>query len=172
MSLIEIPTKQSFLPLATDDAEVLILGSIPGDRSIELQQYYGHPQNRFWRVIAAVTDSELPTDYNAKQVMLIANGIALWDVAHRADRIGSLDSAIRNEEPNDITTFIASHPHLKTIAFNGKKAEQLYDRYFKRFTHIKYLSLPSTSPTNAACGIETLQDRWREITRQQPCNDR
>lgn len=74
-------------------------------------------------VEASVTDSELPTDYDAKRAMLTANGIALWDVAHHADRIGSLDSAIRNEEPNDIKTFIAHHLRLKTIAFNGKKAE-------------------------------------------------
>lgn len=158
--------KQSFLPLETDDAEVLILGSIPGDRSIELQQYYGHPQNRFWRVMAAVTASELSIDYDAKMAMLTANGIAIWDVAHRADRVGSLDSAIRNEEPNDIATFIVTHPHLKTIAFNGKKAEQLYNRYFERFAHLKYLSLPSTSPANAACRIDALIEKWKEITKQ------
>lgn len=156
-------TKQSFLPLENATAEVLILGSIPGDRSIELQQYYGHPQNRFWRVIASVIGSELPLDYDARQQMLLVNRIALWDVARQADRVGSLDSAIRNEEPNDIKTFITQHPMLKIIAFNGKKAEQLYDKYFERSTHIKYLSLHSTSPANAACKINELQEKWIQI---------
>lgn len=155
--------KKSFLPLATDDAEVLILGSIPGDRSIELHQYYGHPRNRFWWVIASITDSELPTDYDAKRQMLVTNRIALWDVARQADRIGSLDSAIRNEEPNDIETFINHHQQITTIVFNGKKAEQLYDKYFDRVNHIKYLLLPSTSPANAACGVKELQEKWKQI---------
>lgn len=156
-------TKQSFQPLATDDAEVLILGSIPGDRSIELQQYYGHLQNRFWQVIAAITGSELPTTYTEKRQMLVTNRISLWDVANRANRVGSLDSNIRNEEPNDIEAFIAQHSKLKTIAFNGKKAELLYDKYFERSAQIQYISLPSTSPANAACKLYDLQERWKEI---------
>lgn len=155
--------KQSFLPLGADNAEVLILGSIPGDRSIELQQYYGHPQNRFWRVIASITGSELPTTYDAKQHMLLTNRIALWDVAHKATRIGSLDSAISNEEPNNIEAFIANHTKLTTVAFNGKKAEQLYHKYFKQVGGIIYISLPSTSPANAACKLDELQEKWRQI---------
>lgn len=156
-------TKQSFAPLSFHDAQVLILGSMPGDRSITFQQYYAHPQNRFWRLMAAITESEIPTDYMAKQAMLRANRIALWDVVNRADRVGSLDSAICNEEPNEIDAFIARHPHLRTIAFNGKKAEQLHDRYFKRIAHIKYLSLPSTSPANAAYQLDKLQEKWIQI---------
>lgn len=159
-------TKQSFLPLENATAEVLILGSIPGDRSIELQQYYGHPQNRFWRVLTSIIGSELPLDYDARQQMLLVNRIALWDVVRQADRVGSLDSAIRNEEPNDIKTFISQHPMLKIIAFNGKKAEQLYDKYFERFTHLKYLSLPSTSPANAMCKIDELQKKWIQIVKR------
>lgn len=159
-------TKQSFRPLGTVTAEVLILGSIPGDRSIELQQYYGHPQNRFWRVLTSIIGSELPLDYDARQQMLLVNRIALWDVVRQADRVGSLDSAIRNEEPNDIKTFISQHPMLKIIAFNGKKAEQLYDKYFERFTHLKYLSLPSTSPANAMCKIDELQKKWIQIVKR------
>ena len=152
--------KQSFEPLLCDGARVLILGSIPGDRSIELGEYYGHPQNRFWRVIAAITSSEQPTDYEAKKAMLAANHIALWDVAHRAVRQGSLDSAIRNEEPNDIAVLLADNPTITTVAFNGKKAEQLYDKYFERLSHITYLAMPSTSPANAACRYEQLCNKW------------
>lgn len=155
--------KQSFSPLTNDDAEVLILGSIPGDRSIEMQQYYGHPQNRFWKVIAAITGSEIPINYADKKALLATNKIALWDVAQKASRKGSLDSAISNEEPNDIKTLITTHQALKTIAFNGKKAEQLYDRYFTREPHINYISLPSTSPANAACRLYDLCKIWKLI---------
>lgn len=105
-------------------------------------------------------------DYDARQQMLLVNRIALWDVVRQADRVGSLDSAIRNEEPNDIKTFISQHPMLKIIAFNGKKAEQLYDKYFERFTHLKYLSLPSTSPANAMCKIDELQKKWIQIVKR------
>lgn len=155
--------KKSFTPLECYDAEILILGSIPGDRSIKMQQYYGHPQNRFWRVIAAITETELPTEYNTKKEMLKANKIALWDVVYKANRKGSMDSMIKDEVPNAIDNFIRSHPKLKTIAFNGKKAEQMYDRYFDRDSSLRYLSLPSTSPANAACNIETLCTKWAHI---------
>ena len=141
----------------------MILGSIPGDRSIEIQQYYGHPQNRFWRMIAIVCHAETPIIYEEKKRLLSENRIALWDVAHKANRKGSLDSAIRDEEPNDIATLLAENPTIHTVAFNGKKSEQLYDRYFQRFNTVRYLSLPSTSPANAACGLERLCNQWRQI---------
>ena len=155
--------KHSFGPLAGDDVRILILGTIPGDRSIELGEYYGHPQNRFWRVIAAITGNSPPADYSQKRAMLAANGIALWDVARRAIREGSMDSAIRGEEPNDIAAFIAAHKNLRSVVFNGKKAEQLYDRYFVRLPGIRYLPMPSTSPANAATNFNTLCKKWCEI---------
>lgn len=155
--------KYSFAPLLDKGAEVLILGSIPGDKSIELQEYYGYPQNRFWRVMAFICNDEVPTDYESKKAMLIQNKIALWDVAHKADRKGSLDSAIRDEAPNDITSLLQNCHTIKTIAFNGKKAEQLYDRYFHRTSHIKYFSMPSTSPANAMCQLDMLCEKWNNI---------
>lgn len=156
-------TKTSFEPLVNNDAEILILGSIPGDRSIERQQYYGHPQNRFWRLIAMITHSEAPTDYASKKTMLQRHKIALWDVAQSANRKGSLDSAIRNEEPNDIANFIESHKSIRIIAFNGKKAEQLYNKYFRCKEGICYLSLPSTSPANATINFNALCETWSVI---------
>ena len=95
------------------------------------------------------------------------NGIALWDVARRALRHGSMDSAIRNEEPNDVATFINDHKNLHTVVFNGKKAEQLYDRYFERQLGIRYLPMPSTSPANAATSFVVLCEKWREILKLQ-----
>lgn len=160
---VDLHLKTSFEPLDCSDAEILILGSIPGDRSIKVQEYYGHPQNRFWRVLARITNSDTPSEYAAKKAMLNTNKIALWDVAHHANRIGSMDSAIRDEESNDISHFIDNHPNLKVLAFNGKKAEQLYDKFFERAGGIVYLSLPSTSPANAACNLENLCQLWCAI---------
>ncbi len=155
--------KESFGPLASDDTQILVLGSIPGDRSLAVGEYYGHPQNRFWRVIAALVGSEEPVSYDDKRAMLSKAGIGLWDVARRARRQGSLDSAIRGEEPNDIAGFIASHRQLKTVVFNGRLPEKLYDRYFRRLSGILYLSMPSTSPANAAMTLGRLCEEWRQI---------
>jgi hypoxanthine-DNA glycosylase len=155
--------KTSFGPIADNNTAVLILGTIPGDRSLELGEYYGHPQNRFWRTLAAITGNTPPTSYADKKAMLLGCRMGLWDVAHRAVREGSLDSAIRSEEPNDINGLISSHAGIKAVAFNGRTAERLYDKYFDRLPGISYISLPSTSPANAAFSLEALCERWRSI---------
>ncbi|MEF9949793.1 MAG: DNA-deoxyinosine glycosylase [Mucinivorans sp.] len=155
--------KHSFLPLDDPQAEILILGSMPSDRSISLQQYYGHPQNRFWRVMAWLAASDLPAAYPDRCAMLRVHHIALWDVVCSARRVGSLDSAISDERVNDIAAFVAWHPFLRVIVFNGRKAEQLYDRYFDRFCGLRYCSLPSTSAANAGQGLVILCERWSVI---------
>ncbi|MCM1169199.1 MAG: DNA-deoxyinosine glycosylase [Bacteroides sp.] len=155
--------KFSFEPIAGKGARVLVLGSIPGDRSLELSEYYGHPQNRFWRMLACLCNENVPVTYPEKKAFLQRNGIALWDVAHRAVRPGSMDSDIRNETPNDIPSLIASLPGLHTVAFNGKTAERLHDKYFSRLPGIRYLPMPSTSPANARFTLEKLCARWREM---------
>lgn len=155
--------KFSFAPIVGKDARVLVLGSIPGDRSLALGEYYGHPQNRFWRVMARLCAQETPVSYPEKKEMLLKNGIALWDVAHHAFRPGSMDSDIRNETPNDIPALAASLPQLHTVAFNGKTAERLYDKYFPRIPTLRYLSMPSTSPANAAFSLERLCGCWEKI---------
>lgn len=155
--------KTSFPPITSPEIEILILGSIPGDRSIAENEYYGHPRNRFWQLLARLTNSETPENYSDKKHLLLQNRIALWDVAHKANRKGSLDSAIKNAEPNDIQDFIVRHPDLKTIGYNGLKAEALYDRFFERKAEINYYSLPSTSPANAGCSIDQLFHRWRVL---------
>jgi hypoxanthine-DNA glycosylase len=126
----------------------LILGTMPGEKSILLGEYYAHARNRFWKIIAAITNNDLPATYADKKLLLLNSGIAVWDVAHRAKRKGSLDSNIKDEEPNDLDDFIARHKHLKCIGFNGRKTELLYDKYFERKSEIRYISLPSTSPAN------------------------
>lgn len=155
--------KESFGPLADGDTEILILGSMPGERSLAAGEYYGHPQNRFWKVVAALVGEEAPIEYDDKKAMLLRSGIGLWDVARRARRRGSLDSDIRDVEPNDIAGFIAAHRRLRLIAFNGKTPEALHDRFFRRVAGIEYVSLPSTSPANAAFSLERLLEKWRKI---------
>ncbi len=161
--LTEPALKTSFPAIADDETRILILGSLPGDRSLQLDQYYGHPQNRFWRVIANITGSEVPLDYEAKLAMLLHHAIGVWDVVHQAKRKGSLDTNIVDEVPNDLDSFLASHRNIHTVAFNGAKAQKLFDKYFARRPELKYLALPSTSPANAGINFQQLCERWNVI---------
>lgn len=155
--------KKSFQPIEDENIEILILGTLPSAKSLEAGEYYAHQQNRFWKTIAKVTKNELPADYTEKKQLLLREKIGLWDVVMQANREGSSDSTIQNELPNPLDEFISKHPNLKVIAFNGKTAEKLFDTYFKRREGIKYLSLPSTSPANASCSLETLIEKWQKI---------
>ena len=152
--------KRSFPPIEDDKITMLILGTMPGEKSLAHQQYYAHPQNRFWRVIAKITNRQLPDKYDQRTAMLSEAGIGLWDIIHNAEREGSLDSNIKNEYPNDLDKFIKTHPFLKAIAFNGKGAERLYTKYFTKKPSIRYISLPSTSPANAVFTFEKLYKEW------------
>ncbi|MDR0695037.1 MAG: DNA-deoxyinosine glycosylase [Prevotellaceae bacterium] len=156
-------SKTSFAPISNPSTTILILGTMPSDKSLALGEYYGHPGNRFWKIIATITGNELPLTYSGKKQLLQKAKIGIWDIVHQADREGSLDSAIKNETPNDLKRFIAKHPQLRVIGFNGKKAEQLFDRYFTRKPGIKYISLPSTSPANAGFSVENICTVWRGI---------
>ncbi|MDN3594165.1 DNA-deoxyinosine glycosylase [Zunongwangia endophytica] len=156
-------TKSSFEPITNKNIEILILGTLPGDKSIELQEYYAHSRNRFWKIISRITNSQLPENYDEKKILLAKSKIAVRDVAHKADRKGSLDTAIFKEEPNDLNRFIKIHPNLKTIVFNGKKTESLFDKYFIRKENFKYYSLPSTSPANARYSLDKIVEVWKKI---------
>lgn len=153
--------KSSFPPISNSDAEILILGSLPGERSLEIQQYYGHAQNKFWKLIATIFGHDLPRSYEEKLVLLYKSNISLWDVIHSANRIGSLDTAILNEIPNDLKNFINDHPKLKTIAFNGRKAEALFNKYFQKKEGINFVLLPSSSPANARMKLERMVEVWK-----------
>lgn len=155
--------KASFKPISHPDTVILILGTIPGDKSIRLGEYYGHSANKFWKVISAITDNPLPFDYSTKKELLFRTKIGIWDVAHTANRAGSLDSAITNEEPNDLGDFISTHKNLKVIGFNGTKAEALFNKYFQRRGEIRYVSLPSTSPANTGTSFDNLCKKWRQL---------
>ena len=154
----------SFAPIATYDANVLILGTMPGTKSLELNQYYGHNQNNFWKFMFDIYKTDFSNDYETKKALLQNNKIALWDVLQFCDRVGSLDSAIKNEISNDFESFLEQHPNIKTILFNGQKAAA----FFKKYVHLKkdyqLITLPSTSPANASKSYESKLAQWKIIS--------
>lgn len=150
-----------FGPICDAHSEVIILGSFPSVKSREQRFYYGHPQNRFWKVIAALTNEAVPGTVEEKKALLLSHHIALWDVIAACDIIGSSDSSIRNVEVNDIRE-ITGHAPVRSIYLNGNKAHQLFTKYMSEQTMLPAVKLPSSSPANAACSLECLTAAWGE----------
>lgn len=153
-----------FGPLYDENSRVLILGSFPSVKSREQQFFYGHPKNRFWPLLAALTGAEIPKSIEEKKQLALKNGIALWDVIASCEIVGSSDSSIRNARPNDITP-ILENSGVQKIFTNGKTADSLYMRYIFPATGISSVCLPSTSPANAAWNMERLLSAWKVITK-------
>lgn len=151
-----------FGPLYNERSRVLILGSFPSVKSREECFFYGHPRNRFWKVMALVTDEEEPITIEEKKEMMLAHGIALYDVIESCDIIGSSDSSIRNVEPADLSTLIRDSD-IKAVFTNGALAKKMYDKYEFQSTGIPSEGLPSTSPANASYNIEKLMEKWTKI---------
>lgn len=152
----------SFEPVYDKDSEILILGTLPSVKSRENNFYYGHKQNRFWKVIATILKEPVPETVEEKKVMLLAHRIALWDVIQSCDIKGSSDSSIKNVQPTDIG-MILEKTNVTQIYANGNKAGQLYKRYQFPVTGIESMVLPSTSPANAAWSFDRLCETWRVI---------
>ena len=140
---------------------MLILGTAPSRKSREVGFYYGHPQNRFWKMLAAVTGEEIPQTIEEKKALLLRNHIALHDVIHSCDIIGSSDSSIRNVEPADLERILAVTGKVPILC-NGGTAYKLYKKYQERRLGIEALQMPSTSPANAAWKLEMLVETWGE----------
>ena len=153
----------SFAPVIYSDTKILILGSLPGKKSLELEQYYGHTRNRIWKILSHLTGDDIPITYEQKKYLLCNNKIGLWDVAHSAHREGSLDSNIKDETPNDIEWLLNNYGSIKVIGFNGKKSEKMFYKYFAEKPEIKYVPLPSTSPANMTISFEDICVRWSEL---------
>lgn len=149
------------MPVFDKTSNILILGSFPSVKSREVNFFYGHPQNRFWKVLAAVYNEKLPESTDEKKVFLLKNHIAVWDVIKSCDIEGSSDSSIKNVVPNNLSE-ILNQAQIKNIYVNGKKAEQLYKKYIEKTINKKAICLPSTSPANAAWTLEKLIDAWKE----------
>ncbi|AYN04227.1 DNA-deoxyinosine glycosylase [Flavobacterium sp. 140616W15] len=153
----------SFEPIASPNATILILGTMPGIKSLELGQYYGHKQNNFWKLVFSIFKEDITDDYQAKKEILLKNNIALWDVLKYCDRVGSLDSAIKNEITNDFEAFLKEHSDIKTILFNGQKAAAFFKKHIPLSDDYKLITLPSTSPANASKSFEIKRKEWEVI---------
>ena len=155
----------SFEPVYDKASEILILGTLPSVKSRENNFYYGHKQNRFWKVLATLLKEPVPDTIEEKKAMLLARRIALWDVIQSCDIKGSSDSSIKNVQPTDIG-MILEKTNVTQIYANGNKAGQLYKRYQFPVTGIEATVLPSTSPANAAWSLERLCEAWYVILEQ------
>lgn len=149
-------------PLYDKNSKILILGSFPSQKSREQMFFYGHPQNRFWKVLAAIFESEAPKTVEEKRKFILTNRLALWDVIASCDIIGSSDSSIKNVVPNDLSK-ILSVANIKQIFVNGKTAEKYYNKYIAKQIEQEAICLPSTSPANAAWSFERLVNAWKII---------
>lgn len=162
------PVKQSFPPMVGDAPAILILGSLPGEESLRRQEYYAKLQNRFWPLMARLTDSPLPQTYAEKRAMLAAHRIALWDVVRAAERKGSADTDIRREAPNDIPGLLRRCPTIHTVVFNGKTAANLFQKHFPQLElsavrQVRFIVRLSTSPANCQFSEEEMYRNWREV---------
>lgn len=143
-------------------SRILILGSFPSVKSREAAFFYGHPQNRFWRVMAAILDEPVPTTIEEKTALLRSHGIALWDVIASCDIHGSSDSSITNVVPTDLTPLLRGGT-IRAVFTNGTTATRLYKRYQESVTGMTAIPLPSTSPANATRSLDQLVKAWSVI---------
>lgn len=152
----------TFAPVFDRRSRVLILGTFPSVKSRENQFYYGHPQNRFWKLLAELFEEDTPVAVEEKKEFLLRNHIAIWDVIASCDIIGSSDSSIRNVVPCDLNQVLLQAP-IRQIFANGGKAYELYKKHSYSQTEREIIKLPSTSPANAAFRMERLLESWRAV---------
>ena len=149
-------------PLYNEKSRILILGSFPSVKSREQMFFYGHPQNRFWKVLAGIFEREIPETIEAKKDFLLTSGIAVWDVIASCDIYGSADSSIKNVVANDLR-IVLDYADIRQIFVNGKTAEKYFNRYISNKIDCKAICLPSTSPANASYSFERLVEEWNII---------
>ena len=148
-----------FEPVVSPESRVLILGSFPSVKSREQMFYYGHPQNRFWRVLAEVYGEPVPADIPAKRAFILRHGLALWDVIASCEITGSSDASVKNAVPVDISRVIGV-AEIRQVLCNGALSGKLYARHLLPRTGLEALVMPSTSPANAAWTLPRLVDAW------------
>ena len=153
----------SFAPVYNEHSRALILGTWPSPKSREMAFYYGHPQNRFWPMLAALTGEAVPAreDIEAKKQIILRHGLALWDTLERCTITGASDASIRDVVPNDIAGLLAKAP-IEAVFCNGATAYKIYTNYLEPISGIPAVKLPSTSPANAACRPDQLKEIWGE----------
>ena len=168
-SLVQ-PSIHGFPPIENENAELLILGSMPSEESLRARQYYAHPRNAFWPIMMDLLGGRIDLDYEDQAQLLVDNRIALWDTLKSCIRSGSLDSAIVDTsiETNDFNAFFRHHENIRHIFFNGQKSRQVYSNYVlpglsESFRSIESSVLPSTSPAMASLNRRKKTDAWRAI---------
>jgi hypoxanthine-DNA glycosylase len=154
--------KHTIPPVWDKNSKVLILGSFPSVKSREQQFFYGHKQNRFWRVLSEILGCQVPQSIDEKKEMLLSHNIAVWDVIASCTITGSSDASIRDVVPNDFSR-ILKEADIRAIYANGAKAYELYKKYCVKITGIEAVKLPSTSPANAAFSLDKLVEEWKII---------
>ena len=148
-------------PLYNSDSRTLILGSFPSVKSSEQVFYYGHPQNRFWRVLAGMFNEAVPQSIEQKREFILSHNLALWDTIESCEITNSSDSSIKNVVPNNLDT-ILKNSRIERIFTNGKASQKYYDKFLKQ-KYGEAICLPSTSPANAAFSLEKLIKEWQII---------
>ncbi len=159
-----------FDPIIDNDSRILILGTFPSIKSFENDFYYGHPQNQFWKLLAALFGEEVPQSIEEKIAFLRRYRIALWDMVAACERTNSLDSSLTNITPNDIAALVREYPNIRAIFFTGKKAQQLYERHFSHLPHPTYY-LPSPSPAYRAMPFDEKLKRY-EVIKDYVCEEK
>lgn len=167
---LDIARVFSFPPIAVPDTRVLVLGSMPGEKSLQMKQYYAHPQNSLWKIMGDLVGAGRELDYPQRLEKLLANGIGLWEVLRSCHRTGSLDSSINPQtmEPNDFNAFYAEHPKVRHVFFNGGLAADVYRRRVMPtlspdYSYVHYERLPSTSPAHAGRTYAEKLETWQKI---------
>ena len=147
-----------------EDSIILILGSFPSVKSREQMFYYGHPQNRFFKVLGNIFGEDVHNDVESKKAFLKKHQIALFDVIEECDIDGSADSSIRNVKPIDLEFILKKYPNIKSIGVNGKKASSLFEKYLRKYCGgVNVVHLPSTSPANAKCSLDELIKEYSKL---------
>ena len=155
--------KTAFPPIVDNHSKVLILGTMPGEQSLKLQQYYGHKGNHFWKIICGLFGLPLIADYGERKQLLLDNHVALWDVLEGCYREGSADSKIRLETPNDFDLFFKQYPEIKTVFFASTGAKQYYEKYVARKPGYTYHKLPSPSGANTWKTFDQKVKEWKAV---------
>lgn len=153
--------KIAFNPIVSKDSCILLLGTMPSEESLRIQEYYGHKSNQFWKIIFTLFEKSISTNYKEKIALLLEYRIALWDVLAGCEGIGSADSNIKNEKPNNFKIFFDDYPLINHIFFTSKKAEEFYKKYIGFDENKTYITLPSPSPANAAISLSQKVEKWQ-----------
>ncbi|MBB5173686.1 DNA-deoxyinosine glycosylase [Texcoconibacillus texcoconensis] len=154
---------KSMPPIITEEARVLVLGSMPSEQSLKKQQYYGHPRNHFWPILSNIFEEDVGTEYEQRVFFLHRHHIALWDVFRMCEREGSLDSNIRNAQVNDVVSLLEQYPNIRLVACNGNKAYESFIRYLYKEVEgmVEVKKLPSTSPIPGK-NVKTFEEKVEE----------